>query len=453
VENLFTLSREEIKRKIRNREVTICIFGLGKMGLPLACAFADVGFKVIGVDVNPEVVNNVNSGITWFKEPGLDEKLARALVNKKLTATLDGDWAVKESDFIICLVPLGLDENKKPDYSKTFRTTEIISRNLRRGHVVGYETTLPIGTTENVIRPILEKSGLKAGKDFGLFYSPERLMSGYVFQRLRELKKIIGGIDEKSSFIASEVYKMICPAGTDIVRNPRTAEMFKVVSGVWRDVNIAFANEMAKIADRYGIDITEVIEKVNTSPRRMMLEPGCGAGGHCIPVYPYFIISSIEKPEETVPVVKAARETNESMPKYAISLAEQELKKKRKELKNSKVVILGLAYRPCVKEWANSPTLDMVKILKDKGAKVYVFDPIFTKEEVEKISHTESGDFESLLKEADCVVISTMYEMFEGVREKTRSDCVIIDGRNKLRDADRGIGRTPTKEEMLSKVQ
>jgi len=439
---MFTLSREEIRRKIEKREVRICVFGLGKMGLPLACAFADAGFNVIGVDVNPEVVKNVNSGITWFEEPELDEKLSKALQNKKLRATLDSDQAVRESDFIICLVPLGLDENKKPDYSNIIRTTEIISRNLRKGHVVGYETTLPIGTTENIIKPLLEKSGLKAGKDFGLFYSPERLMSGYVFQRLRELTKIIGGIDEKSSFIAGEIYKTICPAGIDIVSNPRTAEMFKLVSGVWRDVNIAFANEMAKIADQYNVDITEIIERINKSPRRLMLEPGAGVGGHCIPVYPYFLITSVDNPDEEVPLIKVARRINESMPEYTVKLAEQELKKKGKMVKGSQIVVLGLAYRPHVKEWANSPTLDIVKILKDKGAEVYVFDPIFTCEEIEKIVNAKSGDFEELLKRADCVIVSTMYQMFEGIRERTRAGCVIIDGRNKLKNADKGIGRT-----------
>ena len=438
---MFTLSREEIRRKIEKREVRICVFGLGKMGLPLACAFADAGFNVIGVDVNPGVVKNVNSGITWFEEPELDEKLSKALQNKKLRATLDSDQAVRESDFIICLVPLGLDENKKPDYSNIIRTTEIISRNLRKGHVVGYETTLPIGTTENIIKPLLEKSGLKAGKDFGLFYSPERLMSGYVFQRLRELTKIIGGIDEKSSFIAGEIYKTICPAGIDIVSNPRTAEMFKLVSGIWRDVNIAFANEMAKIADQYKIDITEVIKEVNTSPRRKMLEPGCGVGGHCIPVYPYFIINDVENPDETIPVVKAARKTNESMPEYTVKLAEQELKKKGKQLAGANIVILGLAYRPYIKETIHSPTFDMVKILMDKSANVSVFDPIFTKDEVEKITGVKSGEFEMLLKKADCVIISTVYGMFNRLHEKVKSDCVIIDGRNKLKSADKGIGR------------
>jgi len=439
---LFTLSREEIKRKVDARDVTICVFGLGKMGLPLACAFADAGFKVVGVDIDPEVVENVNRGKTWFEEPELEEKLARAIGNGRLTATVDGELAVEKSDFIISIVPLVLDEERKPDFSAVLKVTETVSRKLRRGHVVGYETTLPIGTTENKLKPILEKSGLKAGIDFGLFHSPERLMAGKVFSRLRELKKIIGAVDEKTAFIASEIYKVICPAGTLIVSNPRTAEMIKLAAGIWRDVNIAFANEMAKIADKYEVDIMEVIKAVNTSPRRIMLEPGCGVGGHCIPVYPYFIINEVENADEMVPVIKAARKTNESMPEYTVKLAEQELKKKGKKLENANVVILGLAYRPYIKETINSPTLDMVKILKEKGANVSVFDPMFTEEEVKRITGVKSGDFEALLKEADCIIISTMYEMFNDLREKADSNCIVIDGRNKLKkNADKSIGR------------
>jgi len=443
VKKLFTLSEEEIKMKIEQRDVNICIFGLGKMGLPLACAFAEAGFRVTGVDVNPKVVENVNRAITWFKEPELDEKLAKAIKNKKLIATLDAEYAVKTSDFILTIIPLGLDKEKKPDISKLIEVTEIISKNLRRGHVVGYETTLPIGTTENILKPILEKTSLKAGKDFGLFYSPERLMSGKVFSRLRELKKIIGAVDRRTAFIAGEIYKTICPAGIEIVSNPRTAEMIKLAAGIWRDVNIAFANEMAKLADKYNIDIMEVIKAVNSSPRRLMLNPGCGVGGHCIPVYPYFIINSLENADQVVPLIKAARQTNENMPKYTVKLAEEELKRRGKDIKGANIVILGLAYRPYIKETLNSPTLEMAKMLKTKGAKVSIFDPVFTKEEVEKITGAKSGEYEALLKKADCVIVATMYEKFKGIREKTKNDCVIVDGRNKLNEADRGIGRPP----------
>ncbi|MCD6445325.1 nucleotide sugar dehydrogenase [Candidatus Bathyarchaeota archaeon] len=435
---MFTLDEEEIKKKILNRDLTICIFGMGKIGLPMACAFVDAGFNVIGVDVDPKVVDNVNAGNTWFFEPELNEKLMRAVKNKKLSATLDGKEAVKKSDFILCIVPLFLNNSKKPDFSAVMNATETIYESLRSGHVVGYETTVPIGTTENLLKPMLEKSALKAGEDFGLFYSPERLMSGFVFSRLRELKKIVGGINEKSAFVAAELYKTICPAGVDIVKNPRTAEMIKLAAGIWRDVNIAFANEMAKVADKYDIDIMEVVEKVNSTPRRMMLEPGCGVGGHCIPVYPYFVISEFG---DLAPLIKTAREVNESMPGYTVRLAEEKLRERGKKLEGANVVILGLAYRPYVREVANSPTLDMVKILIGKKARVSVFDPIYSRDEVEKIVGVESGEFEDLLRDADCVIISTMYEMFRDIRNKVKFDCVIIDGRNRLRDADKGIGR------------
>lgn len=435
---LFGMSRGEIKAKVESRDLIICIFGLGKMGLPIACAFADAGFKVFGVDVEPTVVDNVNSGKTWFQEPGLGEKLAEAIRKGKLTATSDGARAARESDFIVCIVPLALDDNKKADFSSITQVAKTLSKNLRKGQTISFETTMPIGTTETLLKPILEESELKAGDDFGLVYAPERLMSGYIFSRLRELKKIIGGIDEKSSFIASEIYKTIHPAGTNIVENLRTAEMTKLAAGLWRDVNIAFANEMAKVADEYDIDILQIIKQVNSSPRRLMLRPGCGVGGHCIPVYPYFFINRVTS---DIPLIEAARKTNQSMPGYTVSLAEEELKKRGKEIAGSTVVVLGLAFRPYIREVANSPTLDMVKILKQKGAEVYVFDPLFTKEEVEKITGAKSRELDKILKEADCVIISTMYRELEKVEEKPSRAYLIIDGRNQLKNADRGIGR------------
>jgi nucleotide sugar dehydrogenase len=435
---LFKLSKEEIRRKVQDRDLTISVFGLGRMGLPIACAFADARFKVIGIDVDSEVVENVNSGKTWFDEPELNEKLAGVVKSGRLAATLDGAGAVQKSDFIICIVPLGLDEEKRPDLSSISLVAKIISKNLRRGQVVSFETTLPIGTTENLLKSVLEESGLEAGKDFGLLYAPERLMAGHVFSRLKELKKILGGIDEKSSFIASEIYKTIHPSGTEIVKDPRTAEMIKLAAGVWRDINIAFANEMAKIADEFDIDIVEVVHEVNTSPRRMMLKPGCGVGGHCIPVYPYFLINRVKS---GIPLVKAARKTNESMPQYTVNLAEKELKKKGRKIKDSRVVILGLAFRPYIKETANSPTLDMVRMLNKRGATVFVFDPLFGKDEVERITGARSGDLDDILKGADCVIISTMYRTFENISKKIGSASVIIDGRNQLEKADKGVGR------------
>ncbi len=444
---LFNLGRDKIRNKIDRRKVGTCVFGLGKMGLPLACAFANAGFNVTGVDVDVETVENVNNGKLWFKEPELEEKLEEALKNKRLTATSNAEYAIDENEFFVCIVPLGLNKEKKPDYSAINNVTHKLSDNLRRGLVVGFETTLPIGTTENMLKPILEKSGLKAGKDFGLYYSPERLMAGHVFSRLRELKKIIGALDDKSIFIASEMYKTICPSGTLAVANPKTAEMIKLAAGIWRDVNIAFANEMAKIADIYDIDIVEVVKAVNSSPRRIMLEPGCGVGGHCIPVYPYFVISNVEDAATTIPLVNAARRTNESMPQYVVKQAARELGKRGKKLEGSKVTVLGLAYRPYVRETSNSPTFAILKLLKDEGAETSVFDPMFSKEEAEKITDTDSGDLDSLVKDADCIIISTMYDEFQGIQGKAKFDSVIVDGRNKLKrlDEEAETGRSAIK--------
>lgn len=419
-----------------NNKKKICVFGNGKMGLPISVAFADKGFDVIGYDINKELVDEINKGKTNLEEPGLKEKLEIVTKNGSLKATSDAETAIKDSDMIIVIVPLFLNDKKKPDYSIVKDASETISEYLSKDKIVVFETTLPIGTTRNIIKPILEKSGLKCGEDFGLAYSPERVMSGEFFKRMDSWSKIIGSFDKETSDVLADVYSEIYKSGVTVVDNPETAEMIKIASSLYRDVNIAFSNEIAKICDEYKIDVLKVVETVNQVPEKRMLYPGIGVGGHCIPVYPYFVIDHVRS---DIPVIMNSRLTNESMPKYSIGLLEKELNKDGEHLKEKNVLILGLAFRPWVKETYFSPTFDLINELEKKDNEIHIYDPVFSEEEIKNITKKKTGSYEDLVKKADIIIIATGYEEFRNVGELKKDVCIVMDGRNITEY--KGIGR------------
>ncbi|MDP3766298.1 MAG: nucleotide sugar dehydrogenase [Nanoarchaeota archaeon] len=348
----------------------ISIVGLGKAGLPLAAVIADAGFDVIGVDVDKDKAELINQGINPIKEePGLTQ-LIKKHGGKNLKATNDAVKGAKESDVHIVIVPLFIDKNNKPDFSPIKKALENIAKGLKKKDLVVLETTVPVGTTETLVKNVLEKgSKLKAGKDFYLAYSPERIMTGFAISRFKEFPKLVGGINKESTDIAFEVYKKFSmPVKAS---SSRTAELVKIAEGVYRDVNIALANELLKVAEHYGINFWEMREDAKHKYCNI-LEPG-NVGGHCIPVYPWFLINEIN-----VPLIKTARELNDRMINYYAQKVEEI------GAKNKKVGVIGLSYRECVKEKAYSKSIGLIKLLKKKGYDVYGLDPIYSKEEIEK---------------------------------------------------------------------
>src|SRR3989338_4552050 len=346
----------------------ICVVGLGKAGLPLAAVIADAGINVIGVDLDRQKCGMINKGINQIKEePGLPA-LIKKHGGKKLKAMADAADAARQCNVHIVIVPLFIDEGKKPDFSLIRKAFEGVGKGLKKNDLVVLETTVPVCTTESLVKNILEKnSGLKAGEDFYLAYSPERIMTGYSISRFREFPKLIGGIDEESTEKAFEVYRKF--ASPVKVSNSMTAELAKVAEGVYRDVNIALANELLKVSEHYGVDFWEM-KKAAKHQYCNILEPG-NVGGHCIPVYPWFLINEME-----VPLIKASRELNDGMVSYYA--------KKVENIGGKKVCIIGLSYREGVKEKAYSRSIELINLLKKKGYDVYGFDPLYSKEETEK---------------------------------------------------------------------
>jgi len=427
---LLGLSREEVKEAFRKGEFTIAVYGMGKMGLPLAAVFADHGAKVIGVDINEKVVEMVNRGENHVKEePGLSELVKKNVEAGRLRATTDGVWAAKQADMMVILVPTLTDERGNLKLDPVYDVARKIAKGLEKGDIVITEATMPPGTTESLI-PILEESGLKLG-EFGLAHAPERTMTGTAIRDITgQYPKIVGASDEKTLEAVIGIYETINRKGVIPMSSIKAAEAVKVFEGVYRDVNIALANELALWCEEHGLDALEVFKAANTQPYCHLHMPGAGVGGHCIPVYPWFVINLAKKTNPRL--VKTAREINDSMPHHVVELTIKGLNETGKSLKGSNILVLGLTFRGGVKEFMKSPAIPVIKELKEWGAKVYAYDPLCTKEDAERFGAEWKEDF----KDVDTIVIVTDHKEFRNLKldeiAKEVRTKVIIDGRNVL---------------------
>jgi nucleotide sugar dehydrogenase len=366
--------------------MNICVVALGKIGLPLAVQFAAKGHRVIGADVNERTVELVNAGIGPFPgEAELDVRLKDAVGAGLLSATTDTTSAVEQSDVVVVVVPLFVDADGVPDFGWMDSATKAIAAGLKPGTLVSYETTLPVGTTRTRWAPMLEQgSGLAAGQDFHLVFSPERVLTGRVFADLRRYPKLVGGIDAASTRQGVEFYESVLdfdersdlaqPNGVWDLGTAEASELAKLAETTYRDVNIGLANQFARFADRNDIDVKKVIEACNSQPYSHIHQPGIAVGGHCIPIYPRMYLWN--DPEATV--VRAAREANAGMPQYAVDL----LAAAYGDLTGVNVLVLGAAYRGGVKETAFSGVFPTVEALAARGAVPYVSDPMYTPEEL-----------------------------------------------------------------------
>ncbi len=364
----------------------ISVVGLGKAGLPLAAVIADAGLEVVGVDVNSERVAQINNGENPIpEEPELSELLEKH-GGKGLRAIDDPVAAAKESTFHIVIVPLLINEEHEPEFRYIDAAFMNISKGLKKGDVVVLETSVPVGTTETRIKEMLEKeSGLKAGSDFYLAYSPERIMTGYSVSRFREFPKIIGGINKESGEKVLEVYEKFATKA-HLVSDSKTAELIKLSEGVYRDVNIALANELYRICEEYGTSFDEVRNYAN-HPFCHIHKASVGVGGHCIPVYPWFLIKDLESKgkKEEVALIRHSRELNDGMAAYWKDRILSIVKEEGMDPLKTKILIKGITYRPKVKETIFSRSIALYEELKKAGANVFAYDELLNKEEIEKL--------------------------------------------------------------------
>lgn len=371
----------------------VSVVALGKIGLPLAVQFAAKGHQVVGVDINPKTVEQVNAGQEPFPgEAHLQELLAETVADGRLRATTDYADAIPGSDAVVLVVPLFVDETTgEPEFGWMESATRSLAEHLSPGTLVSYETTLPVGTTRNRWKPLLEEvSGLTEGTDFHLVFSPERVLTGRVFADLRKYPKLVGALSEEGAKRATAFYEAVLDFDErpDLARgngvwdlgSAEAAELAKLAETTYRDVNIGLANQFARFAGQNGIDVHQVIEASNSQPYSHIHRPGIAVGGHCIPVYPRLYLWT--DPEATV--VRAAREANLGMPEYTVGLLEGAYG----DLAGAKVVVLGAAYRGGVKETAFSGVFPAVEALKARGAEVSVHDPLYTDEELQQLGFT-----------------------------------------------------------------
>jgi len=400
-----------LEEKLRNKSARVGIVGLGYVGLPLALAFSEAGFKVLGFDIQQKRVNLVNQGRSYIADVSSD-RLSAIRVKKLLEATTDQS-KLGEVDVICICVPTPLTKTKDPDLSYVIRESEKISQHLQPEQLVVLESTTYPGTTKEVILPILERSRLKGGSDFHLAYSPERVDPGNEKYGIRNTPKLVGGIDSQSAKLAELLYRQIAEAVVS-VSCPEVAEMTKVFENVFRSVNIALVNELAQLCEKMGISVWEVIDAASTkSFGYMPFYPGPGIGGHCIPLDPYYLANKAREYDFHTRFIELAAEINEQMPRHITSRIMESLNTQGRSLNGAKVLVLGAAYKKDVEDLRESPSLRLIELLQEKGAKVSYNDPYISKIQLSEGTLTSVELTEESLSSADCVVIATDHSIYD----------------------------------------
>ncbi len=402
----------------------IAIFGLGHMGLPTAALLAKSGLKVVGIDINNKTVEMVNSGQSPIMEPGLEEMVKETVENNCLSATTDSLSAVQEVRTIMIIVPTPVDEHKESDLSAVISASQSIMEGLKEGDLVIIESTVPPGTCENMVIPILEKSGLKAGKDFKVAYTPERALPNNTIFEMTHNARVIGGIDSESTRRAASLYQRITEGEIIMVQDLVTAEMVKLMENTYRDTNIALANELALICDTLGVDVIEAIRAANHHPRVNIHTPGPGVGGHCLSIDPYFLVEIARQRGRETPLIKTSRQVNEEMPREVVRIAQQAMEDMGKTIQGSKIGVLGVAYKGNVADARETPAKPLIEQLLKQGAEVVVNDP-YVSPEIIKPWGVQPVDIDTAL-DTDCVILVTDHDLYRDIKPEMIKNGLIV---------------------------
>ncbi len=451
---MYAESSSESRKRLLEGDISICVVGLGRIGLPTATLFADAGARVLGADINQDLVARLNAqNCQLTDEEGLPEMFSKVVAEGKLWATTHVSEAVSSADVIIICVPTPVDSAKVPNYAYVEAASHDIGKGLKRKSLVVVESTVGPGIVEDFIMPILEAdSGLRAGLEFGLVSCPERADPGKIIQHMKDIPKIIGGIDPQSTEAAATLYENALGVKVVRVSDPKTANAIKLTENLFRDVNIALANEFAVLYESLGVDMIEVIKGCSTKYNFMPHYPGPGVGGPCLPCNPYYLIVESLKVGNIPHLIRLAREINDGMPDHVVDLISGALNDAGKTMKGSTISILGLSYKPEVRDIQQSPMEKVIAEVLRLGAKVRSYDPMYKGEMVfgVKVEQTLQG----AVDESDCIVIGTLHKEFEaldldGFVKSLRMPAAIVDTRNALDPGDvinhgfayRGVGR------------
>lgn len=430
--SLLSMDEVSIRRSIRSGALTVAVYGQGYVGLALAAAWLRAGARVIGVDIDERKVEAIRSG--QFGVP--DAKVVKVLrenLGSRYSITTDGVEASRMSEVKIIAVPIPL-ERGRPNFKPIEGASEKIGLGLKRGDVVIMESSVPPGTTRRVVKPVLERaSGLKVEEDFALAYSPERILVGRALEDIVErYPKIVAGYGERSAKVVKCLYEVVARKGVLLMSSLEAAEFEKLAEGIYRDVNIALANELARLANRMGLDFEEIREAANTQPYSHIHKSGVGVGGPCIPVYPMYLTWLAESYGVELKLVKTSRAVNEEQPAYVASLVHNAIKERGVE--NPRIVVLGDAFRGDVDDPRNSPTHILVRKLKELGYfRILVHDPYVSSDE--ELDAPLTNDLDHAISNADVVVVATDHSAYRGLRLSdlaSRGVKIVVDGRGVL---------------------
>ena len=452
--NLSLLDNSQIEAYLTSNSLKVCVVGIGRIGLPTALCFANSEFETIGIDINSELVTMVNSGDYPLKdEPEFDKIFENVHSQKKLVATTDISKAVPECDIILLSLPTPMNEKNIPDYTALLSVGKSLNKLLSNGQIVIVESTVEPGFIENELLHTIEGPNhtLKSGVDFHLSACPETANPGEIMKDFKKLPRLVGSIDEKISSIVSQIYTDVFGVEVISLPNCKTANAVKLTTNVFRDINIAFINELALLFEKLGIDIYTVIEAAKRKYNFQPHFPGPGVGGPCLPVNSYQYLNSSKKiDDDFLKIVKDARKINENMPNHVVDLLSNALSESNIPLNNSTIAILGVSYKPNIHDAQIAPSEEIIKILTEKNAKIKIFDPYFTSQ-VFGLT-TEKSIFDTL-SESDAAILITGHKEFQNLDLKKFSRAmknpVLIDCTGLVKPLDakengfifRGIGR------------
>jgi nucleotide sugar dehydrogenase len=459
VEGVFGRSDAEIDLLVRGMRSGIAVVGFGYIGTVIGAVLADRGWPVTGIDVRQNVVDEINLGKSTVPEPGLGELVANNVRVGRLRATTDFG-AIADNDFVIVTVGTPLGPDYEPIVDDIKAAARAVGEHLHRGHLVILKSTVPPDTTETLVLPILEEtSGLRAGVDFGLAFCPERLAEGQAIHELTSIPVVVGAVDERSARACSTLWRHALGVESIVVDDPRTAEMVKLADNLWIDLNIAMANEMAKVCDRLDMDVLQVIDAANSMPKGThnvnILRPSMGVGGYCLTKDPWFVNHLGQSLGLELGIPRTSRTVNDTMPAYTYGLLTQLLAEQGKEIETSKIAVLGIAFKNNTGDCRLTPTKYVVALLEESGCELSIHDPWVPEEEAPTVTKIPlTADIESAVKDADALVVLAGHREFHQIpltrlAGLTATGCVFLDGRNSFDPAAvraagfiyKGIGR------------
>lgn len=427
--------KETLLKKINEKEIVVGVVGLGYVGLPLAVEKAKAGFKTIGFDIQNEKVNLVNKGVNYIGDV-VDDELKKIVEAGMLKATTDFSF-VKDVDFIAICVPTPLDAHQMPDISYVKSSTEEIAKYLTKGTMVVLESTTYPGTTEELLKPILESSGLKCGEDFYLGFSPERVDPGNKQFKTKNTPKVVGAIGDDAREVIAAMYRAVLEGDVHEVSSPAVAEMEKILENTYRNINIGLANEMAILCNKMGIDYWEVVDAAKTKPYGFQaFYPGPGLGGHCIPLDPYYLSWKAREYGFHTSMIESSMMVNDRMPEYCVERSMAILNKHKKALNGSKVLVLGVAYKNDIDDYRESPAIDVIEKLIAAGAETEFYDPYIPtfREHGKEYKGIEKIDAD-IVSGYDLVVITAAHSVFDYEMIQKNAQA-IFDTRNAMKDIE-----------------